>query len=84
MADYTAYAIAKKPSGADIRRYEALGLVLANTITLLIEASSWNDALITPIPGDAVTWAREELTIRDVIALAPDGTPILYQVAACR
>lgn len=69
----SSYALQVK---SDPDRLAALGLVLANPVTLLVAASG---LAVTPAPGMAMTWAGLTYTIKLVEAVAPDGTAILYR-----
>ncbi len=62
---------------SDPDRFRALGLTLANSVTLLIAALNLS---VTPRPGMYITWAGITYSIKDVEAVAPDGVPIMYTV----
>lgn len=77
-APVSGYAIQRR---GDVDRFAALSLVLVDPVTLLVAA--WN-LTITPQPGDAMLWAGVTYTVRDVDAVAPDGTAILYSVTGSK
>lgn len=78
----TSVAVAKKPSGADVTRFQALSMVPLPTLLLIIAG---RPLAFAPMPNDRVEWAGDTYTVRDVATLAPDGADaILYSVAASR
>ena len=54
-------------------RYAQLGLVESEAPTLIFIPTYYGE---TPEPGDVVTWASQEYTVRDVQRWAPDGVTI--------
>jgi len=73
-------AVAKKPSGADVTRFQALSLVPLPTVLLIVAGRA---LAFAPLPNDRIEWGGQTYTVRDVATLAPDGTgAILYSVAA--
>jgi hypothetical protein len=65
----------------DPERFSALGLVLTDPVTLLIAASG---ASITPAPGMPFAWAGVGYVCKNVEAVAPDGTPIIWTMIGSR
>lgn len=64
----------------DPNRFQALGLVLTNPVTLLVAAQGLT---IEPAPGMSLTWGGVGYTIMNVDRVAPDGeTLLLYTVIA--
>lgn len=82
----SAAALATVPSSADQTRYEALGLVVSETVTLLVAASELTAAGFTPMVGDPLVWAGIAYTVREISTLDPDGkgAPILFTLVAAR
>lgn len=72
--DATGRAIQKKD---DPERFAALGLTMANAITLLVAAEG---IAIEPAPGTTFTWAGTTYTATTVEPMAPKGTAIYYEV----
>lgn len=74
----TSVAIQKR---GDPDRFNALNLVMKDAVTLLIAASP----LTNPVKAGArITWMNAWYTVQDVQEVAPDGTPIVYDVIASR
>lgn len=66
----------------DPMRISALGLSLVDPVTLLVAAFGLG---IVPATNMAMTWAEVIYTVKNVEALAPDGTtPITYSVIGSR
>jgi hypothetical protein len=63
------------------KRYAELGLVEANTRTLLFAPTTYG---ASPDLGMACTWGGEEFVVRDAPTLAPDGSAILSRVVVSR
>lgn len=73
----------------DPLRYQALGVVEIDTVTLLFAASTYGDEVR---PGDTVRWPGSPIlptegrpyTVRDVDPVAPDGHAIISRVTVSR
>lgn len=66
-------AIQKRPN---LQRYQALGLALSTSLTLLFTPDDYElKAFTTDFvqPGDTVEWNDATYVIRDVLPVAPDG-----------
>jgi hypothetical protein len=74
-------AIKIKDSASSIAKYQALGLVLTDAITLLFTAEEYGDH---PEVGSTVEWASQTYTVRSVETLAPDGVTILSYLTCSR
>jgi len=61
----------------DPERFQALGLVLTNPVTLMIAAKGLG---VTPAPGQSMTWAGKTYSIVDVESVGPSGEAIYYSV----
>lgn len=77
----TGSAIKVRSKDSEVRRYEALGLVLADTLTLLFTPTTYGD---TPEVGSSVEWAEQTYTVRTVETIAPDGVTIAARVGVSR
>lgn len=65
----------------DPMRFSALGLQIADPITLLVAAAGLT---LVPSPNIAMTWRGVIYTVKNVEALAPNGSPITYTVIGSR
>jgi len=67
----------------DPRRYQALGLVLDTMPTLLFSPTIYglraNGSEFVQ-PGDRVSWANKDYTVKDVDPVAPDGVVIIARI----
>jgi hypothetical protein len=70
----TGRAIQKKD---DPERFQAMGLTMANAITLLVAAEG---LAVTPAPGMAFQWAGKTYTALAVEPMAPQGTALYYEM----
>lgn len=61
--------------------YQALGLRQSEAPTLFFVPTTQGEL---PAPGDAVTWRSLVFTVRDVLAIEPDGDPIAAYVVISR
>jgi len=74
----TSSAIRVRATFRELAKMEAGGLVLANSIVLVVAAQGM---VFDPKQSDPFTFAGTKYTVSfPVDALAPDGTPILYRV----
>jgi hypothetical protein len=73
-ANATGRAIQKKD---DPERFQAMGLTMANAVTLLVAAEGLT---VTPAPGMAFQWAGKSYTAHAVEPMAPQGTPLYYEL----
>lgn len=79
--EVSGYGIFVRPS---LQRYEALGLSLTTTPTLLIVPEDYSlQAFSSDFvqPGDKVTTGGKTYTVKDVDPIAPDGFVIAARVA---
>lgn len=73
-ADAEGRAIQKKD---DPERFQAMGLTMANAVTLLIAADG---LAVTPAPLMTFSWAGITYTVRSVEPMAPKGVALYYEV----
>ena len=66
---------------ADLAVYQALGLVLGQTESLLFAPTVPG---ATPVLGATVTWAGISYTVRSVSTMSPDGFTVLATVIVSR
>lgn len=61
----------------DLAQLQALDLITRTTVTLLVAAKALT---VVPDREMPMTWASVVYRVADVQTIAPDGTPLLYQV----
>jgi hypothetical protein len=74
----TGYAVQDED---DPMRFSALSLTLVDPVTLLAAAFG---LAVVPAPNMALTWAGVIYTVKNVEAIAPDGTAIVYTLIGSR
>lgn len=67
--------------GGNLRRYQALGLVQENPVTLLFAPSTYGNV---PSLGATVSWNSTTYRVRDVEVITPNATAILSRVIVTR
>jgi hypothetical protein len=77
----TGSAIKVRAKSSEVEQYRALGLVLAETVTLFFTPDTYGD---TPALGSTVEWADVTYTVRTVDTIAPDGVTIAARLGVSR
>jgi len=76
------YAVQVQPrSPADVERYRQLSLVPGEAPTLEFVSTTFGSA---PELGSTATWAGLTVTVRDIVPVQPDGTPILFRIVVSK
>jgi hypothetical protein len=76
------YAVEVQPKSIlDVERYRALSLVPGVAPTLEFVPTTFGG---TPELGATASWAGHTVTVRDIVPVQPDGTPILFRLVVSR